>query len=393
MSDVRVARLGVSVVALLWLAWLSACSAGDGGERPNGATGGTGGSSGTGGAGGVSGFSNPVSGQGGSGGVGANSGSSGVGGAFDDDAGNCGGIDIEAKVEVVEQPGNLLILFDRSNSMAQTWNGQTRFDAARNAISQALTPIADKLTIGAIMFPTDPGTFLVCSVDPISSAKNIDFMPGPDFLAAWDTYWMTEALVLGTPISLAFDRGWSALDAALQAGTLTGNIVVLLVTDGEPACDSGTGAAAVAGMWAGLGIKTHVLGLPGIGGNGPTFLDSVAMAGGTTMHKTPADSAALATELEQVAISTVTRGVDNCSIELPEPPEDPELVEMAVTDASTGLEFAVPRERAPGDGWTMASDGSQITLTGALCDEAKAGRFTNIRFVFGCLVLPILPPT
>jgi len=56
------------------------------------------------------------------------------------------------------------------------------------------------------------------------------------------------------------------------------------------------------------------------------------------------------------------------------------------------MEFAVPRERAPGDGWTIATDGSQITLTGALCDEAKAGRFRNIRFVFGCLVLPILPP-
>jgi hypothetical protein len=37
----------------------------------------------------------------------------------------------------------------------------------------------------------------------------------------------------------------------------------------------------------------------------------------------------------------------------------------------------------------LSANGSEVTLTGALCDDAKAGRFRNITFEFGCLTLPV----
>ena len=51
---------------------------------------------------------------------------------------------------------NVLIVFDQSGSMGETWagTGGSKLAAATNALEQAFTPLQDLLTAGAIFFPT-----------------------------------------------------------------------------------------------------------------------------------------------------------------------------------------------------------------------------------------------
>src|SRR5262245_1837823 len=71
------------------------------------------------------------------------------------DGGECGSVSINTSVEEVVTPGNVLIIFDQSDSMLETdFNGQARWLAASDAVVGALTPMKDALTVGAIFFPS-----------------------------------------------------------------------------------------------------------------------------------------------------------------------------------------------------------------------------------------------
>lgn len=80
--------------------------------------------------------------------------------------GGCGQITFEAETEVTRHPGNLLLVFDRSGSMASDWQGQARWQAAGEAIADALGQIsADVALAGAVFFPTPPEPFVCESMD------------------------------------------------------------------------------------------------------------------------------------------------------------------------------------------------------------------------------------
>ena len=162
----------------------------------------------------------------------------------------------------------------------------------------------------------------------------------------------------------------------------------MLFSDGEPICQDGVPADQQAAAWAARGIPTYVVGLPGAAGS--PYLTSIAAQGGSANFITPNDATALEAELALIAQSTVRTGLDDCSIALNPAPEDPALVHLVVEDALSGDRFDVPRERAPGDGWTLADDGISVTLIGPLCDQARNGRFASVTFEFGCVELPLL---
>ena len=310
-----------------------------------------------------------------------------------DGADICGSLTMNAEVTVTKQPGNLIVIFDRSLSMGFAFDTPTnlKYVAAGQALINAITPVADLLTVGAILFPTT-GSFVpeACAVDPIDGPEQIPFLPGADFINAWIQYWQNRGLVATTPINLAFD----AANAAITGSNLVGGKAAVLFTDGEPFCNTGTDACQTATQWLAQGIKTYVVGLPGA--TGVLVLNNLAVCGGTANGSagdqffTPADSAVLETELAKIAVSTINVGLNDCAIALDPAPEDPELVNLVVQESSSGGWFSVPRERAPGDGWTISKAGDAVELTGKLCDEAKGGRFTTVRFEYGCVELPPL---
>lgn len=311
----------------------------------------------------------------------------GTGSGSSQDGDTCGSVEVPSTVEVI--PGNVLVIFDRSDSMAgdfATPNGnKPKYVAAGEALVNAVTPIQDKLNIGAILFPTT-STIVLCSalVDPITAPTQINFLPGAAFVPAWIQWWMTNMLILGTPLNRAFDRG----DEALQQPSLTGETVVVVFTDGEPVCMDGMPAPDRAAQWLAQGIKTYVIGLPGA--SSATLLNDIAVKGGTGGFLLPTDSAQLEQQLAQIA-TTVTTKINSCTITLNPPPPNTADVHLIVTDAASQQQFEVPPDDGAGNGWTLSPDGTIATLTGTICDSAKNGKFSNVHFEFGCVEFPPLP--
>jgi len=309
---------------------------------------------------------------------------------------NCGTLTLEGDTTVTEVPGNVLMVFDRSSSMNQDWNGMMRWQAAGAAMLSALMPLQDKLTIGAVFFPDNTAGFgMTCTVDPITDPDQIAFMPGAMALTK-----MQAAAPSGAPTPLYSSssmgtptlEGLQAADAALAAATLTGITSVILVTDGDPNCawDEATATGIVSG-WAARGIKTYVLGVPGVGGGGVATLNAVAMAGGTMQYIPPSDAATLATTIGEIVEETVTTGIDSCTITFDPPAAAPDKLTLAVTDG--GIEAAVPHEYPDGSAaWTISDDGTTVELLGNTCAAAMNGTYQSLRFVFGCVELPPAEP-
>jgi hypothetical protein len=310
---------------------------------------------------------------------------------------NCGTLRLEQDVQVTRQPGNLLIVFDQSLSMNDPWAMTTKIVAAQTALQNAIMSLQDSLTVGAIFFPTlgcIPGLPGV-AVDPIDSANQIPFQPGPMFLQAWNTHWTNVggALGIGTPMNEAFDRA----DVALANAKLTGGVAVVAFTDGAPNCfpdDTMTTIPTMpepdrAGSWlANKMVKTYVVGLPGAAG--VDLLNQVAVSGGTMQYILPDDPAMLEAKLREVVNETVKMGFDSCSINL-KPAADPvEKLQMVVEE--NGMRQKVARMLSADAGWTISADGTHVEITGKLCEDAKAGRFHSITFEYGCKDLPELPP-
>jgi hypothetical protein len=308
------------------------------------------------------------------------------GGSPSVDGGECGSVSINTSVEEIVTPGNVLIIFDQSNSMLETdFNGQARWVAASDAVVGALAPTKDALTVGAVFFPTGIGlNLLFCDVNtvaPITDANlQIPFMPGAQFIDAWAQHWQRNPFQLLTPIDAGLIRG----DEALASANLQGQTVVVFATDGEPTCATGTTSTDLPAKWKGLGIPTYVVGLPG---SGQQTLQTIATAGGTNQVFLPSDGAQLQQHLSQIASTIVKRSLNSCAIKFNQTPPDLSKVVLVVTDASSGSKFVV--NQGP-DGWALSPDGSEATLQGATCSEATNGRFTTVSFAFGCVDAPIL---
>jgi hypothetical protein len=330
---------------------------------------------------------------------------------------NCGGTAVEPKIMMETIPGNILLVFDLSGSMEDEYpgTGLEKWEVARDAVLNAISPLQDSVNVGVLFFPINGGCGgddNQCCVPPFGTSSQINFLPGPEFIASWNSFWTTTTGVNGsTPTLEALEAAGAALTSA--AGTLTGTTTVVLITDGDPKCRADlvglpflptpeqlTAAIAtqVAQLtplptgWLTQGITTYVLGLPGPSENALPVLDGIAAAGGTTQHISPADPAALQSELAKIIGESVTTSFDSCSIGLPHEPPDVDDVVLVVVES--GAEQAVDRDLGTGGGWTIVGSGAdmQIVLQGELCNQARAGTYKKISVVFGCVDLPPLEP-
>jgi hypothetical protein len=85
-------------------------------------------------------------------------------------------------------------------------------------------------------------------------------------------------------------------------------------------------------------------------------------------------------------------GVDQCAIDLMPAADPADKLSLVVTEGDTPEK--VPHDLGHGAGWRISADGAHVELLGALCSAAHDGRFSSIRFQFGCAQhLPPLPPS
>jgi hypothetical protein len=332
---------------------------------------------------------------------------------------DCGTITLESSVKTISNPGNVLLIFDRSFSMADDWNGAPRWQGAGNAVLASLMPLQDLLTIGGVMYPSvtpSEGGFLACGVDAFTSTEQLAFQPGAMALTA-----LMAAAPSGSPSPMYAPVGsnlgsnmnepvgatptmeaFQAANVALQNSTLTGTTVAILITDGEPNCmwDQNTTTTIVSTWLSTLNVKTYVIGLPGVAGmgmggqmsNGPAVLNAIAQAGGTMQYIDAADTTTLQMQLTAIVMSTVSAGFDSCSIDL-DPAADPaDKLQLVLTEPIMGVatDEAAPHDLGGGAGWTISDDGKHVELVGSLCADAMTGRFNSLKFTYGCKELPPL---
>jgi hypothetical protein len=225
---------------------LSAASANAGGDEASGDE------AGVGGLGGLGGFG------------GASSGAAGEGGS---------GVDLELGAGDL----TLLVIFDKSGSMADGWDERSKWQVANDSFMKAIEPVIENLTIGTIFFPQPDG----CAVAPLDSGLQMSYAPGPQFVKSWQETAATRGPQGSTPLELSFRYADLAIERGCGFGLLDDRFRVVLITDGEPTCNDDTEAViGLAAEWQAIGVETWVMGLPGSSG-AAELLDAIAAAGGT----------------------------------------------------------------------------------------------------------------
>lgn len=295
----------------------------------------------------------------------------------------CSSATIEPKVN--RSPGNLLVIFDRSLSMRENFEGNTsRFDAVDNALKTGLANFqcppqvvdgetcTEDLTVGSILFPSVDA--LGCApVDAIDATTQIYWRPVSEFLNEWQTYWQpggpNARLLIGTPIELAFQRG----DEAITASTLPGNTAVLFLTDGETTCVPGDpiDAVAQAQTWANNGVTTYVV---SVGDLGSAFNDQVAQAGGSGNSINPDDSQQLNDAIAGIVQQTAQ--LVDCKTTL----QGQKIVDQ--TGACERGTVILGTAQVPCDaanGFQVISD-SEMELFGTACESLKTGQKLTAEF-------------
>ena len=335
---------------------------------------------------------------------------------------DCGSLAVKTTTKTVTMPGNIMMVYDRSTSMEMDWGGMPRYQAAGTAIVAALTPLKDLLTVAAEFFPSldpkvamgdancpagcnvaDPFHWIpgpgacclniaaslgdTCYISPISAMDQIPFGPAQNFLNKAPMLWRFPATAIGqTPL----EGGVAEAAKAIAATKLTGATNVIIITDGEPNCMTNTqNVINQVAKWKMMNINTYVVGLPGSQG-AADLLNQLAVMGGTMAYIDPKNAKDLETRLSAVLMSTVRQGFDSCTFKLDPKTEVPEKLHLLVTQ--NGMEADVKRDLSKDAHWKINAAGDSVELEGQLCDFAKNGTFESLRFVYGCVVAPPLPP-
>lgn len=153
----------------------------------------------------------------------------------------------------------VLMVVDRSGSMASYWEGVPKWQIAHSALDHALDGLETALTIGALLFPLPGG----CEVLPLSAPEQLQFQRGGSFRDHWMTSKVSQPQG-ATPLGEAFRQADIALLHAEEVGLLEQRFRVVVITDGEPTCgESPDDLVAYADLWRTRGVDVRVMGLPG----------------------------------------------------------------------------------------------------------------------------------
>ena len=306
------------------------------------------------------------SGGAGSGGTGTNGG--GTGGGGDN---NCGVMNF-----MLAKGGtpDLLIVQDRSASMAQDASGGAGTPSKWSAITQAIEQVVSSVTNvdwGLMFF--GPDGFLGCTV---SSTPQVAC--GPNTAMAITSAIGATSPTTSTPTAEALN----AAVAYYQGNNDGRDHYILLSTDGLPQCgltDEVTSAETAVADAAKAGIKTIVVGI-GTDAMADATLTTMANNGGlpnTTPGEKPYYEVATTADLVKV-LQTVTGQIVSCSYPLSMAPPNPDFVEI------DGNGMKIPRDPTHTNGWDFGPNDLSIEFYGPACADLQQGVTTSVSAVFGC---------
>lgn len=333
-----------------------------------------------------------------------------------------GGLDIDCGATPFAAslvPANLLLVIDKSGSMAETppGFGTDKWSAMRQALEDSLGVVAEGLSLGVDFYPFPDG----CEV-PAGNDVAVPVEAGATALQK-----ILDALDAtgpsgGTPTARALARARRYF-ADGDGANLEGDSYVLLATDGGPNCNQaltcGAGACtvnldgecpmgvanccdpALAGpgaqvgcldddatvqqvhRLANAGISTFVVGIPGTEAYADT-LDAFAEAGGRPSPSPPpsyfaVDAAGTGTGGLTSVLQSITQGlITRCKFQLDSDPPDVTRLNVEIDGE------VVPMQGA--DGWTIDTTTSPptVVIQGATCERVEAEGAQSVVITFGC---------
>ncbi len=311
----------------------------------------------------------------------------------------------------VRLPPSILILFDRSASMADcpdpavtSCPAADKWTEATSAIQQLMIGSAKDLRFGLKFFGT-----------PDDSCTDADYAK-PDVpigpLSMTETQidcWMGRASCFGiTPVTPAT---YTEMAPALRGGIsylralkADGQRIVVLITDGDPnSCDTANNQvadviAAAANGWGGTPkVMTYVIGVPGAtvsnlsqvaaAGNGKRTPSCV---GGTLDPKLACHYQIGTGNVEgdlQNALYEITNKAKTCLFKIPAPTGDAATFDPAQVNVdlkASGTTTELVRDTKQLNGWDYTDGGTTITIFGAPCDTVLLDSTSEVDIVFGC---------
>ncbi len=156
----------------------------------------------------------------------------------------------------------VLLLIDRSSSMAESWDSGSKWEVALNAFFLGLIGVEDQVTLGALFFPTDGE----CAVASMTDPKQFKYQSGRHFVSSWKAKSSSIFPEGSTPLGPAFEQANTALIQAKNEGLMDSDrrFRVVVVTDGTPNCGTDQNRIIqLANTWRSWGVEVRVIGLPG----------------------------------------------------------------------------------------------------------------------------------
>lgn len=350
-------------------------------------------------AGGAGGVSSGGSGQGGSApaGQGGAPGEAGQGGA------GCSGY----AVELMRRPAQVLLVVDRSGSMAD--NG--KWPAVNSGLNQTLAQTSDELDVGMVRFPEGSTSScspldIYCAVNfecsDIKDVPNVPVAPLQKTREPIQNLLATTSPDGNTPTRWALRKAW----AAQKASPVVGDKYVVLLTDGEPtyamnAMGSSEPVAQDCGSQQDLlqetsasfqqspPVRTLVLGIPGSEKAQSTLSAIAQNGGGCRPGGSPQDGSchyqfsqsALDSSLAQVGAEVLSSL--RCRFQLAAPFSAGGL-SVTLRVLVDGIPIQVP-EGGP-NGWSFTSESPQIVqLSGDACEQVNAAKSVSAQLEANCL--------
>jgi hypothetical protein len=340
-----------------------------------------------------------------------------------DAGGGSGSLDPDAAcgigtAEATLKPVDLLLMFDRSNSMAaeitiDPETGLNRWDTASSALKAFLAdPSTEGLGVALRFFPDDEPTpgcvsptcdVAVCA-QPLVDIATLSAEPAPDdtheqaLLSAIDDATPPSPVDGGTPTGAALEGAvsWAKTHQSNHPETRT---VILFVTDGQPeGCEEriryfdGYLTDALS-----AGVSTYFVGLTDAEGDNlhEGNMNHLAETGGTQQAYFIQDGPTAAADL--LGTLSAVRGQSiQCDFPLPESTSsgeeiDSKLVNVTYT-AGNGSETDFTKVIAPADcenssSWYYDDESapSRIHLCPAACDLVRADPEAKFRILAGCM--------
>lgn len=303
----------------------------------------------------------------------------------------------------VPVPLAMLLVMDRSGSMASP-SGNTKWDQARNAmIGFADTPGAAGSKLGLTVFPPDPGGGDQCQPASYAPVVPIALLPGNG--PAIKDALLSRSTTGSTPMANALQGGANAMKDFL-AKNPNEEGVLILVTDGDPgACSSVDTVSNVASIASATAkgtprIRTFVVGM-----EGATFsnLDTIAKAGEgapTAFNASGGSDAGVSPQQQLLdALEKIRSGALGCEYVLPTPDAskgvlDPSTVEIDFTPGKNDPSQRFKRvDSASQCGATTGGfyyddpkNPKRIVLCPASCEAVKKGTSdAKVDVFLGCI--------